>query len=487
MSTKQNKTKQHLALTVPTIQVAAALLMVSCKGTPDPIEECPAMTDGTGGCVENDPPEPPPECADPEFDTSPPPATEFQCEGQAGGHIVFEQVPVMLGQTVLGGGPGSIPSAPEESPEWIPFPSMEHEVSACCYGMQTSMGLTDSCRSDCARAAVNDILERLRTAAMAMDPSDGKCDQAPMGFGGPSACRDNLRNSLESFIEQIECNYEQVVEVVSGNEDPDLPYWDFEFPFLDSNKFTFQDPDCSHDQLGCLFNAELRAFCEISDHTEQSSCEQAGNLPDPAAGDEACGLDETGEGLVSGNPFGVISQLVYCSPQTECAILSDLHYNVGYNFHVFWDEGVEMTFVTLPTRGYQLSGLDTNEHSKELLDAFGIQNGDVITHVNSTQLVDEAATLDVIGMLDEDDGPWSITVRRWNGSSWSTLSYSVEIATSFDSLARGEQDPSKVAAPGADEQESGPMGSCACQASRRPAPWGFTMLLLGGAFMRRRR
>lgn len=321
---------------------------------------------------------------------------------------------------------------------------------------------------------------------MESDPSDGKCDAAPMSFGGPDKCRANVTISLESFIDQIECNYEDVVAAVAGNENPDLPYWDPEFPFADEARFVFpQDPDCNHGELGCFFDAELRAFCEITDETIQSSCEQAGNLPDPAADDDGgCGVDETGGGGGIVDPFGDIDNSVYCSPQTDCTILQQLHYDVGYNFHVFYDEGVELVPVSSPTRGVKVTGLNSGEYSKELADAFGIQNDDVITHVNGTQLANEANTFTVIAMLDADDGPWSVTVRRWNGSSWATLNYSIALAVSSP-LKRGDNSPGLVAP---QEGEPASTSSCACQTTGTgPAPAGLAVLLVGGLLGRRRR
>jgi hypothetical protein len=107
----------------PTI-LLAALTLASCKEDPPDIAECETGDGGTACDIED--PEPPPMgCANPEFDTSPPmTASEFECEGRAGGAIVFNQVIAPNGA----GGPGAV----QTTPAVTEFPSQGNAVSACC-------------------------------------------------------------------------------------------------------------------------------------------------------------------------------------------------------------------------------------------------------------------------------------------------------------------------------------------------------------------
>lgn len=141
------------------------------------------------------------------------------------------------------------------------------------------------------------------------------------------------------------------------------------------------------------------------------------------------GDDTTGAGA---GPFGDIDMLVYCDPQTTCVVDEDLLANVAANFTVFDDEEVRLTAVSISGVGRcaQVSGLDNGEDSKELLDAFGIQNNDLITHVNGTALSSTANVHQVVYDLGGATS-WTVTVRRWNGSTWTTLNYSVSLPLTF--------------------------------------------------------
>jgi hypothetical protein len=136
------------------------------------------------------------------------------------------------------------------------------------------------------------------------------------------------------------------------------------------------------------------------------------------------GVDES-SGDMGAGPFGDIDELVSCSPQRSCVVREELLVNVENNVTVFYDEGIraeEVAIVGLG-KGIQISGLDRGEHSEELFDAFGIRNGDVITHIDGGAL-DSTSLERVIGELRTRHSA-SVTVRRWTGSIWSTLDYSI--------------------------------------------------------------
>lgn len=199
-------------------------------------------------------------------------------------------------------------------------------------------------QKDCARAAGNDVLKGIRDKLELDGASNGACDKAPNGFGGKDGCQANVRKSLEGWEEQLEARYDECVDATFFGTDPSLHYWDIDVPVAAQKKFVFTiDPDCSHDDLGCLFGAELRPFCDIQSFNTLMSCEMAGNDRDPNAD---AGMDPDTSGGGGGGvvePFGDIGSLTTCSPQTTCTVHDELRYNVEYNFFVFWEEGVLFT------------------------------------------------------------------------------------------------------------------------------------------------
>jgi type II secretory pathway component PulC len=62
--------------------------------------------------------------------------------------------------------------------------------------------------------------------------------------------------------------------------------------------------------------------------------------------------------------------------------------------------------------------------SEKLMDEFGIQEDDVFTYVGSTALDSAANIAAVLGAIPNQDS-WTITVRRRNGSTWDTYTYSL--------------------------------------------------------------
>lgn len=143
------------------------------------------------------------------------------------------------------------------------------------------------------------------------------------------------------------------------------------------------------------------------------------------------GVDEESGAPLLSDPFGDVEALVDCTGTTTktCVIEPELLANVTENFQTFYDEEVwlEMVNITGPGRGAQITGVDSGEDVEELLDAFGIEDEDLITHVNNIHLQGEEDALQAIYEIPLDTA-WSVTVRRWNGSSWDTLSYSISVA-----------------------------------------------------------
>lgn len=320
---------------------------------------------------------------------------------------------------------------------------------------------------------------------MASDPSDGKCDPLPGNY--ETECRNRVKSSFESWIAQIEANYEQCVSAAVHNNDPAKPYTDPQEAFADEGKLVFEDWGCNTDLAGCLYDAELRPFCEIDDFSEGSSCEDAENpIDSQATGDGGSVDSSTGGGGVI-DPFGDVETLVYCSPPTTCWIGPELKSNVETHFNVFYDEGVELTLGTYATgvTGLKVSGLDAGEESKGLFDAFGITNLDVITHVNNTAL-DSGS--DVWAVIDNMDGvsQWNITVRRPARGSYATLNYTISLAVSI-----GSEHPPNVAhgtSGGNAEETQGGRQGCGCAHGRGAGPGVMAIaVLLGMCGVRRRR
>jgi hypothetical protein len=145
----------------------------------------------------------------------------------------------------------------------------------------------------------------------------------------------------------------------------------------------------------------------------------------PAGSDE--GVDESGSsgGSMLG-PFGDIDALVTCTSPTKCAIEPELFAAVESNFAVFHDEGVRLESVSIPEigKGVRLSGLDRGEASQQLLAALGLQDGDVLTHLDGASVLDPM-TIEQLMLALPTTTAWSLTVRRRTGSSWETLGYTI--------------------------------------------------------------
>jgi hypothetical protein len=160
----------------------------------------------------------------------------------------------------------------------------------------------------------------------------------------------------------------------------------------------------------------------------------SGNEDGPVCdgGDEADeGVDEESGAPLLDDPFGDLEALVECSGSTTktCVIEPELLANITENFQTFYDEEVwlQMVNITGPGRGAQITGVDSGEDVEALLDAFGIEDEDLITHVNNIHLEGEQDALQAIYEIPLTTA-WNVTVRRWNGTSWDTLSYAISVA-----------------------------------------------------------
>lgn len=69
------------------------------------------------------------------------------------------------------------------------------------------------------------------------------------------------------------------------NDDSSLPYADFLSPFIDRRKVVLDDADCDPGHLGCLYDAEVRLYCNIESYEvrRDAECDSAGNLRHPSA------------------------------------------------------------------------------------------------------------------------------------------------------------------------------------------------------------
>lgn len=472
MSRQLRSTLSLLLLLVPPM---------ACKSDPDEPEMCPMGATSGPECEEVATSlEPIPSCAEPEFDTAGPPVTptRYRCEGRAGGSIAYQQVVVTVAGTDRGG-----PGVVQTDPPVTEFPTDGNEVSACCHGLDPAQNPADeeelrdnACQRDCGRAACNRILDSLRDAAAAEDASDGECDAIP---AGPlrNGCQDRVRASLEAWISEIETKYDECVAKAIANSDPNLAYDDASIEFHEDRRVVLEN-DCNTDVVGCLYGAELRPFCQIDDFSDAGVCDQAGNLIDPEATGDGGVVDDTGEPVDP--PFGEIGNLVYCDPQTTCLIESELIENVGYNFHVFWEEDVVLTLGTFgpsgtTVTGLQITGLSTGDHAKALLDAFGIINNDVITHVNSTALDSWSNVMDVVADID-NSSYWAVTVRRWRcpfTCSWGTFNYDIARAVSLEGGGKdAEGDPANLGSANGvgndSDQSAGDGRGCACSQGDTP-------------------
>jgi hypothetical protein len=127
------------------------------------------------------------------------------------------------------------------------------------------------------------------------------------------------------------------------------------------------------------------------------------------------GLDETGS-FGGVDPFGDIETLVICDG-TVCTVSQDLIDNVLDNLDVFASESVFLVFGShVVGDGLLVTGLSSGDDSKELADAFGIQNNDVIAEINGVDLDDEEDLVDVVNQLLQMSysGHVEILVKRRN-------------------------------------------------------------------------
>lgn len=148
---------------------------------------------------------------------------------------------------------------------------------------------------------------------------------------------------------------------------------------------------------------------------------------DPAGGGGGEGQDESSgsDGSSGGSmlePFGDLDTLVTCATPGTCTVEPALFVAVQSNFGIFHDEGIRLALVDVPAlgRGVQLSGLERHEASGQLLGALGLQNGDVITHVDGAWVL-APGVLERLVLALPTAAAWRLTVRRAVGGRWGTV------------------------------------------------------------------
>lgn len=155
------------------------------------------------------------------------------------------------------------------------------------------------------------------------------------------------------------------------------------------------------------------------------SCDDLAGGGDGAGQDESSGSDGSSGGSML-EPFGDLDTLLTCATPTTCALEPALFVAVQSNFGIFHDEGIRVGLVDIPAlgRGLQLSGLDRHEASAQLLGALGLQNGDVLTHLDDASILAPTTVERLLLALPTTEA-WSFTVRRRSGARWQTLAVTV--------------------------------------------------------------
>lgn len=148
----------------------------------------------------------------------------------------------------------------------------------------------------------------------------------------------------------------------------------------------------------------------------QGDTDDTPTCPETPGGD---GLDDSTSGGEGFGPFGDIDALVACSNANVCTVEPELFANVEHRFDVFHDDGVWLEPMSVPGhgRGLQLTGLERGEPSEALTSALGLEDGDVITHVDGASLALETTVEQLLLELPSAKA-WRLTAARWNGSGW---------------------------------------------------------------------
>jgi hypothetical protein len=122
-------------------------------------------------------------------------------------------------------------------------------------------------------------------------------------------------------------------------------------------------------------------------------------------------LPTTGEEIAT---FGAFPTLVSCNSPSNCQVDEEIVYAVQTNFSQFYDDGVVLTLQTTCPAGAKITGLNTGEVSFNLANKFGIQNNDIITHVNGVPMNSDPNVSSVLAWLAE--GQDQVQVKRWRGT-----------------------------------------------------------------------
>ena len=152
-------------------------------------------------------------------------------------------------------------------------------------------------------------------------------------------------------------------------------------------------------------------------------CDDGGGGADADESSSSSGLDESssGGGGLGPDPkqFGEVDGLVSCTSEGRCTVAAELFAKVTDRFEVFYDEGVWLERVDEPGlgRGVRISGLDRGEASEELLGAVGIEDGDVLTHVDGVSVGADEGIEEVLLELPRAKA-WELVLGRKQRSGW---------------------------------------------------------------------
>jgi hypothetical protein len=138
------------------------------------------------------------------------------------------------------------------------------------------------------------------------------------------------------------------------------------------------------------------------------------------------GVDSSGSsGSGAVGPWGDLPSLVSCNANNICTVDRVLIDNVTASFATLYDDGVLLSLVTSPAKGVRLTGVDRGEDSADLIDAFGVQDDDIITEIDGITLDSEAAMDAALASLSPIPSPVQFTVVRKVGAVKTTLNFEV--------------------------------------------------------------
>lgn len=165
--------------------------------------------------------------------------------------------------------------------------------------------------------------------------------------------------------------------------------------------------------------------CYYVPEVGQGDTDSASGGSDGGSDPSTTGADSGSSGFGAVGPWGDLSSLVSCSSNRICAVDRSLINTVTGSFATFYDEGVQMTLVSSPAKGVQLTGVDRGEDSHEFIDAFGLRNNDVITEVAGIKLDSEEGANLALTALSPISGPVEFKVVRREGTKKATLAFEV--------------------------------------------------------------